>query len=152
MTAQLDSSGILYMLHHLRHLDWSRATPGLTQAEYLALTAVRIGQESNPDKPGVYVSALAEELTISVSMVSKLLKVLEEKSWIVRTVDRDSRRNTFVSLTPEGLEIHQRANLALGNIHKQVAEQMGREKYCRVINELGQLFACYEDALNHETG
>lgn len=82
------SQGFLLLHQHLRRMDWSKITPGVTQPEYLILTALQCSQDAHPDIPGVYVSSLAEELSVSVSMISKLLKSLEEKDWILRTVDK----------------------------------------------------------------
>ena len=92
--------GFLLLHQHLRHMDWSKITPGVTQPEYLILTALSVHRQTQPDSQGLYVSSLAEELSVSVSMISKLLKSMEEKDWILRTIDKHSRRNTFVSIAP----------------------------------------------------
>ena len=96
------AQGFLLLHQHLRHMDWSKITKGVTQPEYLILTALHVHHQEAPDSQGLYVSALGEELSVSVSMISKLLRVLEEKGWILRTVDKNSRRNTFVTLTALG--------------------------------------------------
>ena len=92
--------GFLLLHQHLRRMDWSKITPGVTQPEYLILTALHVQGEKNPDGPGVYVSSLAEELSVSVSMISKLLKSMEEKDWILRTIDKNSRRPLSPWLPP----------------------------------------------------
>jgi DNA-binding MarR family transcriptional regulator len=147
MAIPYDSSGLLSLAQHLRRLDWSKAIPGMTQAEYLALSVVRRAQEAQPDSPGVYVSTLAEELMISVSMVSKMLKVLEDRGWIRRTVDMNSRRNTFVSLTDLGLQVHDSANLSLSQVHQKVAQQVGQETLDQLSSSAARLFQCYEEVL-----
>jgi DNA-binding MarR family transcriptional regulator len=95
----------------------------------------------------VYVSALAEELMISVSMVSKMLKVLEDRGWIRRTVDMNSRRNTFVSLTDLGLQVHDSASLALSQVHQKVAQQVGQATLDQLSSSAARLFQCYEKVL-----
>jgi DNA-binding MarR family transcriptional regulator len=148
MAIPYDSSGLLSLAQHLRRLDWSKAIPGMTQAEYLALSVVRRTQEAQPDSPGVYVSTLAEELMISVSMVSKMLKVLEDRGWIRRTVDMNSRRNTFVSLTDLGLQVHDSASHCLTQVHEKVAQQVGQETLDQLSSSAARLFRCYEDVLS----
>ena len=103
------AQGFLLLHQHLRHMDWSKITKGVTQPEYLILTALHVHHQEVPDSQGIYVSALGEELSVSVSMISKLLRVLEEKGWILRTVDKNSRRNTFVTLTELGESVYQTA-------------------------------------------
>lgn len=147
MDQHLNSSGLLTLVQHFRRLDWDKAIDGLTQPEYLVLAAVELGQQHNPDQPGIYVSALAEYMMISVSMASKLLKTMEEKEWILRTIDRNSRRNTFVSLTPLGKETLARANQAMERVHRAVRKKMGKESLEQLISNVSLLFSCYEEVL-----
>lgn len=143
----LNRSGILTLTQYFRRLNWEKAIPGLSQPEFLVLSVVNRGQQQNPKQPGIYVSNLAEEMMISVSMASKLLKTLEEKDWILRTVDKNSRRNTFVSLTPEGRAVYAQADEALEQLNKVVEEKMGKESLEQLIQNISLLFSCYEEAL-----
>ena len=141
------SQGFLLLHQHLRRMDWSKITPGVTQPEYLILTALQCSQDAHPDIPGVYVSSLAEELSVSVSMISKLLKSLEEKDWILRTVDKNSRRNTFVSLTPAWTAVYQTATYQMRTFHKSVVDSLGQETFTALLKSAATLFRAYESAL-----
>ena len=141
------AQGFLLLHQHLRRMDWSKITPGVTQPEYLILTALHVHHQKDPESEGVYVSALAEELSVSVSMISKLLKSLEEKGWILRTIDKNSRRNTFVTLTDLGEEVYQNASRQLIAFHKGVVESLGQEKFNQLLASAATLFRAYEDAL-----
>lgn len=140
--------GFLLLHQHLRRMDWSKITPGVTQPEYLILTALHCSRDAHPDVPGVYVSSLAEELSVSVSMISKLLKLLEEKDWVLRTIDKNSRRNTFVSLTPLGQSVYDDASELLRRFHEGVVESIGREKFSQLLASATTLFRAYETALS----
>lgn len=148
MKRQSSSSILLTLLQHFRKLSWDKALPGITQPEYLILSAIHWGHKKQPEHPGIYVSALAESLMTSVSMVSKLLKTLEEKDWILRTVDKNSRRNTFVSLTPEGKRILLAADQAMEQVHHTVAQDLGETKVQQLIEDISDLLRSYEDVLN----
>lgn len=111
------------------------------------MTALQCSQDAHPDIPGVYVSSLAEELSVSVSMISKLLKSLEEKDWILRTVDKNSRRNTFVSLTPAGTAVYQTATDQMRTFHKSVVDSLGQETFTALLKSAATLFRAYESAL-----
>lgn len=142
------AQGFLLLHQHLRRMDWSKITKGVTQPEYLILTALHIHHKEDPESEGVYVSALGEELSVSVSMISKLLKSLEEKDWILRTIDKNSRRNTFVTLTDLGESIYQTASAQMIAFHKGVVESLGQEKFNQLLSSAATLFRAYEDALS----
>lgn len=140
--------GFLLLHQHLRHMDWSKITPGVTQPEYLILTALSVHRQTQPDSEGLYVSSLAEELSVSVSMISKLLKSMEEKDWILRTIDKHSRRNTFVSIAPTGQDIYDTASERLRAFHLSVVASIGPEKFTQLLSSAATLFRAYEDALS----
>ena len=141
------AQGFLLLHQHLRRMDWSKITTGVTQPEYLILTALHVHHQEAPESQGVYVSYLAEELSVSVSMISKLLKTLEEKGWILRTVDKNSRRNTFVTLTDLGEKVYQTASRQMIVFHQSVVESLGQEKFAKLLDSAATLFRAYEDAL-----
>ena len=126
------AQGFLLLHQHLRRMDWSKITTGVTQPEYLILTALHVHHQEAPESQGVYVSYLAEELSVSVSMISKLLKTLEEKGWILRTVDKNSRRNTFVTLTDLGEKVYQTASRQMIVFHQSVVDSLGQEKFSQL--------------------
>ena len=140
--------GFLLLHQHLRHMDWSKITPGVTQPEYLILTALSVHRQTQPDSQGLYVSSLAEELSVSVSMISKLLKSMEEKDWILRTIDKHSRRNTFVSIGPTGQSVYDAASERLRAFHQGVVESIGQERFTQLLSSAATLFRAYEDALS----
>ena len=141
------AQGFLLLHQHLRRMDWSKITTGVTQPEYLILTALHVHHQEAPESQGVYVSYLAEELSVSVSMISKLLKTLEEKGWILRTVDKNSRRNTFVTLTDLGEKVYQTASRQMIVFHQSVVDSLGQEKFSQLLSSAATLFRAYEDAL-----
>ena len=129
-------------------MDWSKITPGVTQPEYLILTALSVHRQTQPGSQGLYVSSLAEELSVSVSMISKLLKSMEEKDWILRTIDKHSRRNTFVSIAPTGQSVYDAASERLRAFHQGVVESIGQERFTQLLRSAATLFQAYEDALS----
>ena len=146
---QQNSGMLLSLIQQFRKLNWELALPHMSQAEYLILSTVRNGQLEHPGQKGIYVSVLAEHLMTSVSMVSKLLKALEEKEWILRTIDVNSRRNTFVSLTPQGKEALGKADQQMDKINSAVAEKLGEETRQQLVDNISTLLSCYEEVLGH---
>ena len=57
------------------------------------------------ENKSVNVSELAEGLHVSMQSISRTLKSLENKGYIVREVDSDNRRNTLIKLSKKGNEL-----------------------------------------------
>lgn len=147
MDLDFGKGGFFHLLLQLRRIHWGSELETMTQAEFMAISAIRKGHEAQPDKPGVYVSSLAEELMVSVSMVSKMLRSLEEKGWILRTVDPATRRNTFVSLTDAGRELHNQEMERNAAVNQRVLEKMGQERMARLLSDAELLAKCYAEEL-----
>lgn len=147
MTMDNEMQAFYHILQKFRRINWGSELESMTQAEFVAISTIRALHKDQPDKPGIYVSALAEELMISVSMVSKILKVLEEKGWILRTVDPDSRRNTFVSLTDAGRTLHDQESQRASALNQRVMARMGAQRVARLLQDAEDLAKCYGDEL-----
>lgn len=147
MTPDFRKFGLLQILQQFRRIHWGSHFKELTQQEYMLLSAIACAQEAHPDSPGVYVSALAEELVVSVSMVSKMLKALEEKGWIVRTIDPNSRRNTFVSLSGEGSRLYEEEAARAEAANRRIVARMGEETMARFLKDAEKLAECIAQEL-----
>lgn len=147
MQSDLQEFGLFQILQQFRRINWGANLKELTQPEYMALSAIAHLQQSQPDSPGIYVSSLAEELVVSVSMVSKMLKVLEEKGWILRTVDPDRRRNTFVSLTEAGRRLYTEESERAAATNRRVVARMGEETMTRFLKDAEKLAKCIAQEL-----
>jgi DNA-binding MarR family transcriptional regulator len=147
MEQEFVQDGFFQLLQQFRRIHWGGELEEMTQGEFMAMTAIRRGQAASPDKPGVYVSALADRLMISVSMVSKMLKTLEEKGWILRTIDPESRRNTFVSMTESGRALHDRELERSRALNLRVQETLGQDNLARFLTDAQALLECYAQEL-----
>ncbi len=55
--------------------------------------------------PVCHPSEIADALSLSRPNIAASLKTLEQKGWITREIDKDNRRQIFVKVTDEGLNI-----------------------------------------------
>lgn len=140
--ANLLEFDLFKLLQKFHRIHWGSNLKEMTQPEYMALSAIVTAHAAQPDSPGVYVSALAENLAVSVSMVSKMLKVLEEKGWILRTIDPDSRRNTYVSLTPQGRRSFAEESERAADANRRITARMGEETMARFLQDATKLAEC----------
>lgn len=60
------------------------------------------GMTARQASPGVRVSELAGFLNVSVPTVSRCIQKLSEKGYVQKTANEKDKRETCVSLTPEG--------------------------------------------------
>ena len=58
-------------------------------------------------------SDIAKRLGITAPAVSKMLRSMEEKGYVERRVDEKDRRNTRVSITPDGKEAGTQADAGI---------------------------------------
>ena len=147
MAPDFNAFGLFQIFQRFRRIQWGSNLKEMSQPEYMALSAISCAQDSQPDSPGVYVSVLAEDLEVSVSMVSKMLKVLEEKGWISRTVDPNSRRNTFVSLTEAGRRLYAEESARAAATNRRIVARMGEETMARFLRDAEKLAECIAQEL-----
>ena len=70
-------------------------------------------------KSQINVSEISIKLDESVSMVSSHLNNLEKKKYISRSINKDDRRNTNISLNTKGLEVYKKYSELYSNVLKQ---------------------------------
>lgn len=135
----------LSLLERLEKIRWNRQFQILKQPEFCALQAVSTYQRVHPEVPGIYVSDLASDLQLTMPTASKLLKGLEQRGWLRRTVDPKNRRNTFVSLTPEGqilLEEEREHSIQMAN---RVFQRLGKENTAVLLQSLEGIIGILEE-------
>ena len=111
----------------------------LTNNEFVALcilSDVQKKQQKEQTEPGIYVSVLAATMHSSMPAVSRLLRAMEEKGWIERSVDRKDRRNTFVRITEEGRQMQQEQIAWMGGIFMDTIRKIGTEKMGAMLSLL----------------
>jgi DNA-binding MarR family transcriptional regulator len=95
--------------------------------------------EQYPDKTGIYVNDLAEQLEVSKSMVSKMLQNLEQRDLIERAVDPHNRRNTFVFLTQKGRAFDDLQRRRADAFVYQVSDRLGEERFLEIMDGIRAL-------------
>jgi DNA-binding MarR family transcriptional regulator len=89
-------------------LDEITGQAGITMPDYLVLGVVRgtPGHRSSP-------TAICDVLGRTTGGMSLTLDRLEDSGWVRRSPDPDDRRRVVVELTPTGLDLATRVNVAL---------------------------------------
>ena len=103
----------------------------VTQFSILAVTK-RLGP--------VTVTRLAEETVTDRTTLTRNLKVLSQQK-LVRIVPGEDRREREVSLTDRGRAALAQAYPMWKDVQAQVAQRLGRERFRRMLSDLGETVA-----------
>jgi DNA-binding MarR family transcriptional regulator len=113
------------------------ATIGLTVNELHCLLQLHL------EKP-CCVRKLTEILGIGATSTSKLLRSLDRRGYLMRTLDPDDRRKESVRLTEAGLQVGNRAIVLAQKISQQIIKQIPQERAESFGRCLSLLSADYE--------
>ncbi len=105
-----------------------------------------IERENGNREQGVLASDIAKRLRITAPAVSKMLRSMEEKGYVERRVDEKDRRNTRVSITPDGKEAEQQVRRQMQEFITGVIERLGEER----TKELIHLMNRYTEIMQEE--
>lgn len=133
--------------HKFMKLHKCLCFPEMGKSEFFMLDMIVNVSRSSQEAKGAYVSEIARKLKISTPAVSKMLKGLEEKQFIVRRTDERDRRNTIVSITQRGEEARQKVFAQMDNFAKDTVERMGEEN----VRELVRLLEEYTEIVREES-
>ena len=91
-----------------------------------------------PESP-VSVSALADQLAVRPSTVSKMLDRLIEKRLVMRAASNRDARRTMVMLTTEGEEAKRQVKLIWDRLETELVASLDREDVIKVTSALDQV-------------
>lgn len=132
------------LLRRAQRLDFGKIHRRIQCAEFVLLGTIRELCESGEP---VTVSQLKEQLHVTPSAVTNLLRMLENKDLIRRQTDAGNRRKTFVYLTEEGTRVFQEeAEFACG-FSARVYREMGDSDSAQAIVLLEKLVNIMENEL-----
>ncbi len=114
------------------------AASGVTFGQYVVLQMVR-------DAPAVRSSQLARELGVSRPTMSILLRALERKRWITRTVATTDRRGQSVTLTPGADRLLARVDRASRRAGRAVVRRSPGARDPKVIRALQEIASALRD-------
>lgn len=127
--------------------------PGeFTKGEFFCLGAIQNEMEEHPAQGGVYVWKLAEHMRVHPPAASRLLRELEERGLIERSIDTADRRNIKVRLTPAGEETWARAEQGIDAFSRRVISRMGEENMEQLIGLCERLCDVIEEEQHSRKG
>lgn len=130
--------------HRFKRVSINSMFPDLSKGEFWVLKMLHVNCLKNEGDKGVYVSKIAAHLKVTPSAISRMLRGLEEKGLIERSVDKNDRRNTYVFLTEKGDKAREKIEDHMNEFAKRVIATMGEDDSKMLINLCNKLIDTME--------
>ena len=130
-------------MNSFRKLNISSMLPSINHGDFGILKMIDYCNQHS-DGQGVKVSTIVRCKKVPAPAVSRSLRSLEQKGYIIRSVDRYDRRNTYVELTDEGYKIFRETEGIMSDFADAVFGQMGDENMKRLNAFLREFLAAAE--------
>ncbi len=114
------------IMSSFRKLNISTMLPDINHGDFGILKMIDYCHE-HCEGQGVKVSNIVRCKNVPAPAVSRSLRALEQKGYIIRSVDRNDRRNTYVELTDAGYTVLRETEAIMNDFADAVFGQMGDE-------------------------
>jgi DNA-binding MarR family transcriptional regulator len=95
---------------------------------------------------------LCSGLQIRKSQMNVILNSLEKKAWITRSRSEADKRNVYVGLTEEGLQVYQEAHRKILELPGGLIQRLGEEKIQTFAATMQEVAACFDEMMERKTG
>lgn len=119
--------------YNMARISYWDIVDNLAKSEYILMRKIATCHENNHR---LTLTQIAHELQLSNPAISRTVKNIEAKQWIVRENDEDDRRNSFVVLTPLGEAELKKASSVIHQVMQEALNKVG-EKEMLEFFELG---------------
>ena len=121
-----EEKAFLETMKKFRKLHISSMLPGINSGDFAVMKTIDHCTKEQ-EVQCVKVSDLVKNMRVAAPVVSRCLKSLEGKEYIVRTVDTKDRRNTYVELTEKGKQVLIETEEIFNSFTDAVFGEMGSE-------------------------
>lgn len=136
---------ILHLSHTLSKLMRPKDTFGdITKAEFFILNVLYDAkkEEEGQDFKGVTVTKISNIIHTSTAATSKLLRIVEDKGYIMRVLDDNDRRVVYICLTQKGEDLTRNSrNMANARIQELILKlgEEDTETMIRILKKIIQI-------------
>ncbi len=112
------------------------------KTDYFLIRSIQEGIKNSTLEDGVYLSDLAEQMSIPVTQISTAVKKLEGKGYVLWKLD-DSREHTYVMLTDRALKLESDQRRKMMDAYEKIVSNIRKEDLettMLTISKIRQLF------------
>lgn len=114
---------------------------GVSRSEFAMLHMIH---NKKDERGKLTLSELAAFLEVSSPAVSRMIKTLEDKKYIVKSPSEKDRRISYVSLSPEGEALYEMCAERMRRIGDRTVEAMGREDMIQMLGLFQRFFEIWK--------
>jgi DNA-binding MarR family transcriptional regulator len=124
---------ILCAFGQFRKLRLASIFPGISFTDFTTLSAIYHNEKNSGC---IQISKIAKILEVAPPAVSRSLKGLEDRNFIIRSIDKEDRRNIYVEITEEGIAILKETENIMSNVYENVYDKMGADEMQQMAHSL----------------
>mgnify|MGYP004477116117 FL=1 len=112
------------------------------KTDFFLICSIQEGIKNSTLEDGVYLSDLAEQMSIPVTQISTAVKKLEGKGYVLWKLD-DSREHTYVMLTDRALKLESDQRRKMMDAYEKIVSNIRKEDLettMLTISKIRQLF------------
>ncbi len=113
--------------------------------DYAALWFLSANLADNDTDTKIYIKDICDSMKLPLERVTGIIRSFESKGLVIWTHD-DGHDGTYIKITDYGVEQILEQRELLDNVHRNVIESYGEEKFMELITGLFEL----EDIINKE--
>ena len=131
-------------MDRMRRIQISQIYPQLSAGEEHLLSVVITRDE------GITVSALAEEMHMPMSAVSRMMRSMEERNLIERRIQPQDRRSIIVTVTEEGRKSCEELHARLHRFFMEMLSSFDPDEFDAVLGTLNAIMNRMETVLEKQ--
>lgn len=128
----------------LKSMNVEKVFAFLDRTDYFFLYNIKKCIETSELEDGVYLSELAEFMSLPMAKISVTVKKLQEKGYVSWKTDMKEER-TFIMLTSSAKELMEQQKQHMIRAYEKISENVPREELEAVIQTLGKIRGLIEE-------
>jgi len=123
-----------------RHLHRRTLFGDMTKAEFFILHM--ISHRGHECRDGITVTNIAHKLNATMAATSKMLRSVEEKGYVERTLDDSDRRVVYIGITEKGADVIANAKNLMDDRVDRIIEKVGEEdaaEFLRILRKIASI-------------
>ena len=137
-----DFRSFTQIMYSFGNLDFSKFLNNCSKSEYVVLSKIDEYIEVNK-VDCINVTKLSELLNVSTPAISRVLKSLESKKYIIRDIDIFCRRNTLVRLTSTGNKELKECNNKLNSVFDSYFNEISSEEQDAFVHSIEKVYKAF---------
>ncbi len=144
MTDNTTAHKLLQAFMQFNKAEWNRRTiEGHKPSEMTVMFCIK--KKMKPNTPGMMVSEISSLLHVTSPTITQLIKGLETKGLVERTIDPSDRRAVRIKLTDKGEKVTAKAEAVFNLSFNGLISYLGEEESNLLADLLFKVFTYYKE-------